>query len=304
MGWDKEGRLGLCTFPIGGKKMDDQRVVEVMVASALVFKDLTGAVRHFLVLVDTVSGITDEIAYSAVRRLQHELGKSPTDAPRLLFGVELASILCDQNEKQVKVTSRVEKVLKQYAKVLTEIIIDNDGIRVGNYKTFSPFFKEEHELLLDIAQFIAASTCQDSVGTVNTLIRTIVARAPEEVLEMKIRQLELPDFCGDRRENRERFHEVFTAEYIKRLYGMWQVLMQLRHSQQVEMAARDDWEYCSSRLEEELWEMLRHNCEMTEPTSDQVLKRQLITSELMRRHHDDDTVKKWYKDNFPCLDTT
>ncbi|MCL5407407.1 MAG: hypothetical protein M1429_02845 [Patescibacteria group bacterium] len=281
--------------------MDERKVAEVMVISAMAFKQPTRVVRHFLNLADTVPGITDDLIHDAVGQLQHKLGESPTDAPRLLLGIELVLAMCGQDEKQVAITSRVEKVLKQYAKILTEMILENDSVTFANCGRFKPFSRDDYELVLDIAQFIAVSAGQDSAGAVNTLIRTIVARAPEEVLEAKICQLESPDFCRDRKENRERFHEVFAVEYLKRSYGMWQVLMRLRHPQSTKLVTRDDWEHFASMHEEQLWETLRRICEVTEPTSSQLVKRQLITSELMRRYHDDNLVINWYRENFPHL---
>lgn len=280
----------------------NERTAYVMVVSTMAHENLTERVRHFLKLSNVVS-IDDEIAFNAVRQLQYELCGTSVDFQRLLLGVELALVLCERGESPYAITSGAGRVLKQYAKVLTELIIDNDSIRVGNVNTFCPFSKDEYELVLDIAHFIAVSSGSDSVGTINTLIRTIVARAPEEVLEVKIRQLESPDFCGDEKGNRERFHEVFAGEYLKRSYGLWQVLMQLWQSKETKMVSRDDWECYASGSEEYLWGNLKRNCEITEPTSDQLRRRQFLTSELMRRHPDN-TVKKWYEDNFPHLVTT
>lgn len=277
----------------------DERAAYVMVASAMVYRNSSQeAVRHFLKLSNVVS-IGSEIAHTAVRQLQHELCGISADSPRLLLGVELALILCEKGESPYAITSGAERVIKQYAKVLTEMILDSDSLR-----GYNPFSKDEYELALDIAHFIAVSSGSDSIGTVNTLIRTIVARASEEVLEAKICQLESLNFCGDEKGSRERFHEVFAEEYLKRFYGLWQILTQQRHPSQGKLVDRDDWECYASGSEEYLWGNLKRFCEITDPTLDQLRRRQFLTAELMRRHPDDDTVKTWYEDNFPYLVTT
>ena len=280
------------------------QVAEVIVASSMVFTEPTQIVRHFLKLVDQVGGITNEIVYCAVSELQYKLDESPTGAPRLLLGVELTSILCEKGENRVAITSAVEIVLKQYSKVLLEMILRNGRLVVGNVESYENFSKDEHELALDIAHFITISLGYDPTGIGNTLVRTIVARAPEEVLEAKICQLESPDFGGDQRASRERFHEVFAGEYLKRFHGLWQVLTQLRHSTETKMIPRDEWECNTSMPEEFLWKELWRLCEVTNPTSDQLQQRQRFTSELMRRYPNDDTVKEWYSNNFAHLITT
>lgn len=284
--------------------MNDQQVAaRVMVVSAMKFGEPAQILRHFLYLADNVQGLTDETICEATKMLQHALGESPSGTPRLLLGVEIASILCEQGEDRVWVTSRLERVFKQYAKILTEMVLGNDHISVGDFPRFNPFLSDEFELMLDIAQIIAISTSLDSIGTVNTLIRTIVATAPQEVLEAKICQLESPDFRVDKPRNHERFRNVLAIKYLERFSGAWEMLIERRYPKNVIQAAKVnvDWKRFTLISETEIWEMLRRNCEITEPNQDQLLQRQFLTSELLRRHPDGNMVKEWFIDNFPHL---
>lgn len=292
--------------------MEDQTLTaRIMVASAMSFDDpaepvKTKIVRHFLDLTDTVHGLTDEIVGEVLRRLRHDLEESPIGSPRFLLGVELVSILLPgEGEKGKPVSTGVEQVLKQYAKVLKETLSDNDHISVGNYSRFSSLSTEDYKLALDITQVIAVSTSLDSTGTINTLIRAIVEKAPEDAIKAKMEQLESLDFYEQRSAYRKSFYDVFVMEYLKRFYGMQEVMKQLRYSRLSTVTMTWLNHHKLSELpEERIWEMLKRNCEITNPNPDKVDQRILLTNELINLHSGDGTVKDWYEENFPHLIVT
>jgi len=282
---------------MGGKQMDsNEGVVDVMVASALRYKETPQVLENFLYVVDNVGGLTDENIRCVVSRLKQKLEEDPTDKPRLLFGIELVSFLC---ERRFSITIGVDRVLRQYAKILTSLI-NNRGLHLIGPRDDCV---TGYEVALDIAQVLAVSASSQSTGTMNDLIRTIVAKVPEEVLKAKMEQLESPDFFEESKEDRARFYDVFVIEYLKRFYGMNKVMERLRERSGLLNTVRIDTSgrrYCSMD-ESKLWQMLRSNCEITDPTQNQHLDRQLITAELVRRHGEDNVVKDWYEENFPQL---
>lgn len=280
-----------------------EKTVKMMVAGSMSFDDPKEPVKakvleHFLYLVGTDSDLSDVQIYIAIDRLRQMLEESPSDTPRLLFGVELVSLLCDK--RRLTVTIGVGRVLEQYAKVLTRMIRDR---RLHFINCAEEDSKLAYELALDIAHVIALNASSNFTGTTNTLIREIVRRAPEEGLKAKLEQLESPDFREDDPENRAKFYDIFVIEYLKRFYGMNKVMKQLRYYDGVDRTVRIDVSgkrFCAEEVSD-LWETLKKNCEITNPTQDQHLQRQLLTSELLRRHPKDGVVEKWYKDNFPEL---
>lgn len=274
----------------------NEGVVDVMVASALRYKETPQVLENFLYVVDNVGGLTDENIRCVVSRLKQKLEEDPTDKPRLLFGIELVSFLC---ERRFSITIGVDRVLRQYAKILTSLI-NNRGLHLIGPRDDCV---TGYEVALDIAQVLAVSASSQSTGTMNDLIRTIVAKVPEEVLKAKMEQLESPDFFEESKEDRARFYDVFVIEYLKRFYGMNKVMERLRERSGLLNTVRIDTSgrrYCSMD-ESKLWQMLRSNCEITDPTQNQHLDRQLITAELVRRHGEDNVVKDWYEENFPQL---
>lgn len=284
--------------------MDEQGtavVVESIVVGAMRFKEPNEILGHFLYLADTARGHTDGIIYNAIEELQGKLGQNSLGfTPRLLFGVELVSALCRDGEKRIVVTSKIERVLKQYIKVLAWMI--SGSLRPFSYHA-PPFSDDEYELALDIVQVIAVSISQDSTGTINTLIRAIVDKAPEDAIKAKMEQLESPDFHEDRKEDRGKFYDIFVIAYLKRFYGMNKVMKQLRERKGLVNTVRIDTSgrrFCEMD-ESELWKRLQNNCEITDPTQDQHLQRQLMTAELVRHHPEDSVVKDWYEENFPEL---
>lgn len=290
--------------------MENQdRTARTLVASALSFNDpavpvKTEVIRHFLALIDTVKDYSDEIIGEALGQLQHHLEVSPADTPRFLLGVELVTtLLYCEGEKGQPVSIWVEPVLKQYVKILNGILSGNAHFSVGSFCGLGPLSKDDYELALDITHVLAVTTSKDSTGTINTLIRTIMAYAPEEVLKAKLEQLESPDFHEDRKEDRGKFYDIFVIAYLKRVYGMQEVMRKLRdsESQYAIPVASINWQNITEFSEEDLWVMLKRNCEITDPSYNQTQKRRLLTGELENRHPDDDTVKNWYLENFPRL---
>lgn len=271
----------------------DESTAKVLTSCVMAFGESPLIVENFLRLVSTLTLEKDTIE-DATKMLESMLEESPPDisSPRFLLGVELLSIVCD--EKKFRTHFGINGVLDGYSRCIIENI---------RYKDALPFSSGEYELALDFAHFLAVTDSSDSAKTVNDLVRAIVAEAPDEVLDAKLVQLDSTDFLEARKEDRAKFYDIFVIEYLKRFYGMNKVIEQLRERKELTKTVRIDTSgrRYSNMEETKLWKMLNDNCEITDPTQDQHLRRQLMTAELVRRHGEDNVVKDWFEENFPQL---